>query len=94
MERKRIKYIDIARGICILLVVLGHELTWNDSLRYFLYSFHIPMFFALSGMSMGITGEYKLAFDVYLKRNIDRIVKPYIQVSLIYMAFDLAGGGQ
>lgn len=93
MKKKRIEYIDIAKGICILLVVLGHELTWNDALRYFIYSFHIPMFFALSGMVMVVTHELDLPFDLFLKKNINGILKPYFQVSIIYIAYDLVGGG-
>lgn len=93
MKKKRIEYIDIAKGICILLVVLGHELTWNDALRYFIYSFHIPMFFALSGMVMVVTYELDLPFDLFLKKNINGILKPYFQVSIIYIAYDLVGGG-
>ena len=93
MKKKRIEYIDIAKGICILLVVLGHELTWNDALRYFIYSFHIPMFFALSGMVMVITHELDLSFDLFLKKNINGILKPYFQVSIIYIIYDLVGGG-
>lgn len=57
MTKKRIEWLDIAKGICILLVVLGHELTWNEKLRYLIYAFHIPMFFILSGMTAYITKE-------------------------------------
>ena len=92
MKKKRIEYIDIAKGICILLVVIGHELTWNDALRSFIYSFHIPMFFALSGMVMVVTYELDLPFDLFLKKNINGILKPYFQVSIIYIAYDLVGG--
>ena len=45
MEKKRLEYIDIARGIGIVLVVLGHCLSQLDgSLRTFIYSFHMPLF--------------------------------------------------
>lgn len=48
MEKKRLEYIDIARGIGIVLVVLGHCLSQLDGgLRTFIYSFHMPLFFCI-----------------------------------------------
>lgn len=48
-------FIDIAKGLAILCVVLGHVLAydiygfkyvWNNSpLLKFIYSFHMPLFF-------------------------------------------------
>lgn len=51
MEAKRIEYIDFAKGIAILLVVVGHcywikEFQW---LHLTIYSFHMPLFFIISG---------------------------------------------
>ena len=43
---KRELWIDILRGIGILLVVLGHT---NPPFKRIIYSFHIPLFFILSG---------------------------------------------
>lgn len=51
-NRGRILYIDIARGIGILLVILGHCIFNTESfVRTFIYSFHMPFFFMLSGMT-------------------------------------------
>jgi fucose 4-O-acetylase-like acetyltransferase len=59
---KRIPWIDAARGICIILVVIGHAINgvWSAGLTasegilyniyYFIYTFHMPAFFVLSGM--------------------------------------------
>ncbi len=45
-ERKqRIAYLDVARGIGILLVILGHIAPTGTPLRMAIYSFHIPLFF-------------------------------------------------
>ena len=58
----RIPWLDAARGLCIILVVLGHAiggltgagLVTQESilvtLNYFIYTFHIPAFFVISGM--------------------------------------------
>lgn len=48
---KRIEYIDTARGIAILLVVLGHCLPSTTGVtNRVILCFHMPLFFFLSGM--------------------------------------------
>ena len=49
---KRIEYIDIARGIGILLVVMGHNdfSLISPFLFKLIYSFHMPLFFFMSGI--------------------------------------------
>ena len=45
--RKRIEYVDVAKGIAILCVVAGHTFAAYDpgSLQNkFIYSFHMPLF--------------------------------------------------
>ncbi|WCT73539.1 acyltransferase family protein [Sphingomonas naphthae] len=48
--KARVLWADVARGIGILLVVIGH--VWQDSepwLMAAIYAFHMPLFFLLSG---------------------------------------------
>lgn len=48
---KRIEYIDNARGIAMLLVILGHCTQGVEyTLNHFICSFHMPLFFFLSGI--------------------------------------------
>ena len=42
----RIEWVDYAKGITILLVIVGH--TCGGVLRGAIYSFHMPLFFILS----------------------------------------------
>lgn len=54
MPKQRIAWIDNIKAFLILLVVLGHCIQdsglGDDSLLYrFIYSFHMPLFFAVSG---------------------------------------------
>lgn len=51
MAKQRIAYIDVAKGIGIILVVLGHCLAYGCQNQFFrfIYSFHMPLFFFLSG---------------------------------------------
>lgn len=46
MQKKN--YIDIAKGIGIILVILGHSGV-NSEIKDFIYGFHMPLFFVISG---------------------------------------------
>ncbi|MBR1411282.1 MAG: acyltransferase family protein [Prevotella sp.] len=48
-REQRISYIDSAKSICIFLMVLGHCIE-NRILTYYIYSFHMPAMFILSGI--------------------------------------------
>ena len=80
---KRIEYLDIARGIGILLVVLGHNDFEAISLfiHQVIYSFHIPLFFFLSGYFINTSIPF---FDFLIKR-FNALLKPYLfTIFLIY----------
>lgn len=49
MKSEQWKWVDIAKGIGIILVFLGH-FNIPDTLRAEIYTFHIPLFFFLSGV--------------------------------------------
>ena len=50
--QERYSHIDIARGIAIILVVLGHCCSKNsgDDVNRLILSFHMPLFFFISGV--------------------------------------------
>lgn len=48
-KKERYLFIDIAKGLGIFMVILGHLLSTDQVLRYFLYTIHIPLFLLLSG---------------------------------------------
>ena len=80
---KRIEYLDIARGIGILLVVLGHNDFEAISLfiHQVIYSFHIPLFFFLSGYFINIS----IPFFDFVKKRFNALLKPFLfTIFLIY----------
>ncbi len=82
---QRIAYIDIARGIGILLVVLGHSdlALVSPYLHQIIYSFHIPLFFFLSGIFF----DPGIAPGLFLKKRFRAILQPYLFVIfLIFLA--------
>ena len=49
-QADRQNYIDVMRGIGILLVMLGHSIaTINEPTNKLILSFHMPLFFFISG---------------------------------------------
>lgn len=62
MEKKKNAFIDYVKGIAILLVLVGHCIQygsgasflengeyWNNIVMKVIYSFHMPLFIAVSG---------------------------------------------
>lgn len=85
MISKRIEYLDIARGIGILLVVLGHNDfgAFSTFFHQVIYSFHVPLFFFLSGYFLNTS----IPFLEYLKKRFHSILKPFLfTILLIYFA--------
>ena len=69
--RNRIAWIDIAKAITILLVVFGHTIRGGLA-QSIVYSFHVPTFFFLSGMTCKTDNVKKR-----IKNDFLRIMVPY-----------------
>ena len=76
--KRRISWIDVAKGLGIIFIVIGHSLK-TGWLREYLYSFHVPFFFFLSG----ITYRYKEEKKNFWNKKIKSIVVPYLVFGLI-----------
>ena len=49
--KERLLYIDMLKAFGIILVVMGHVFHDSDSIvSHFIYAFHMPLFFLLSGV--------------------------------------------
>jgi polysaccharide biosynthesis protein PslL len=75
--KQRIQHIDIARGIGILLVVLGHNaivIGQKGELFNVISSFHLPLFLFLSGLFLNQRETLKAA----IVNKTDAILKPYL----------------
>lgn len=80
----RLEYLDIAKGIGIILVVLYHVSKEDRLLCYFLATFFMPMFFIISGMCYN-EAHYP-TFLTFLKKKIKRLLIPLIVFSAINIA--------
>ncbi len=84
---KRIGWVDAAKGIGILLVVLGHNQinSYAHLFHQLIYSFHMPLFFILAGMFL--KPEY--GFWHLAKRRFFSTLRPYLLIILIIYAIYL-----
>lgn len=89
MKEQRRYYFDIAKGIGIFLVVLGHLEYISESLRYFIVSFHMPLFFVISGMLMNMTQEEKKTPGSFIKGKLKRIALPYLSFSIAFLIIEI-----
>ena len=74
MSNIRIKYIDMLKAVCTILVILGHMSYTPSQVKLLLYIFHIPLFFFLSGMTLNIS-KYNSFFE-FTKKKIQTIIIP------------------
>lgn len=76
---KRFDYLDIAKGIGILLVVWAHIMLIGASHRL-IYAFHMPLFFFISGMLFN--KDKFTSFGQFLKMRAKRLFVPYLLYSV------------
>lgn len=85
-SKLKIEWIDLSRGFAIVLMILCHSMEWYSSalgtelwLLPLLYSFHIPLFFLISGLLF----SSEKTFGVFLIKMIKSFLLPYITFSCI-----------
>lgn len=77
--KKRIDYFDIAKGIAIICVIIGHTNIYFSRLNSAIFSFHMPVFFMISGYFLST----KLDFKAYAQKKAKQLFPPYIFTGLI-----------
>ncbi len=88
-EKKRILWIDVARGIAILLVVLGHCIgDLNDPGNRFILAFHMPLFFFLSGMC---ASENVIPVKKYLVKKVKTLLVPQAVLGILNFLLNRCG---
>lgn len=81
----RITYIDYVKTIGIFLVVLGHQPITNITLHDWIFSFHMPLFFFISGFLVKAELDNKKFFKNNL-RSLIVVILPYFIISLVFGA--------
>ena len=76
----RYDYIDISKGIGILMVVWAHIMLAGWTHQMF-YAFHMPLFFLLSGMLF--RRDKYTSFSSFLAHRAKRLLIPYFIYSYL-----------
>lgn len=83
----RCYYLDFAKVITALLVIFGHLYGEDSTVRLYLYAFHMPLFFLISGIFHQNTGH------IEWKKYCTRILWPtFIFILLSILSSVLEGG--
>lgn len=93
---ERVKWIDIAKGIGIVSVVYGHcTQSLCNELFLYIYSYHMPLFFMLSGLCFN-NEKYlqKSNISEFWKKRIMQLVIPLFTSMVLFCGlFELFGLG-
>ena len=80
MEKvKRLDYVDVCKWLGISLVIFGHMKMPNEVLQW-IYAFHMPLFFVLSGY----TYRAQRIDKEFLMKKIKTIYVPFLLFALIF----------
>lgn len=83
---KRIVWIDIAKGLGILLVIAGHLFLYDSKISAIIFSFHMPLYFFFAGM---LEHDGDLNFSEYLKKGIKKLLLPWAIFFIVGLAVTL-----
>ncbi len=81
--RKRIDYLDIAKGIGILCVIAGHMVM--EMVTKFVSLFHMPLFFLISGYFLDTRSDLR----VYMKKKARQLLIPYSFTCIAICVFSM-----
>ena len=88
----RVSWIDAVKGLGIALIVLGHiaSVETPSTLYLYIYAFHVPLFFFVSGLTLKPGRE---TFGAMLMGKGRSLLVPYFFYALLGYAFYLVGYG-
>lgn len=76
----RIKFLDVSKGLLIILMVIGHS---ESPVTSYIYLFHMSAFVFISGY----TFNQKYPLKTALKKRFQRLYIPFIKYSLVFLLF-------
>lgn len=101
MQNKRVEWLDVARGIAIILVVVGHSVPTAlregsiiaQYLYDFIYFFHMQLWFLLSGISYRLNNnKYKnMESKKFLLNKIKTLFIPYVFYAVLIFSIFYIG---
>ena len=80
-KKRRLDFIDMMKGVLIVLMVIGHT---NSPYTPFIYLFHMGAFFIISGF---LYNDSKYTIKSYIKKQIKGLLLPYFVVNILFLIF-------
>lgn len=83
---QRLEWLDVLKCIAMLLVLLGHcaDTAGKESLKYYIYSFHMPIFFIISGIGYYLqTSRKNYSFREMLENKSRTLLWPYFALNFL-----------
>ncbi len=81
-SKNRIAWIDMAKGYGMLAVIIAH-IVYRGPLHDWIYTFHMPVYFFLSGYVF----SNKDKFDVFVKKKARSLLVPYFSLGIPMVVF-------
>lgn len=83
----RIEVFDICKGILITTVVLGHIIPEKTDIHAWIYSWHIPAFFIISGMLVAYkrNKKHQVLYYHILDSGLRRLMLPYFGYGILLL---------
>lgn len=94
-NKGRMVWIDQLRGVAILLVILGH-VSLPAEVNGIIYSFHMPLFFIITGLTINHAKIIGTNMKEYIVRQIKQLLIPYFWMNFLmypvwYLAYHYLG---
>lgn len=90
-KAERVQYIDIAKGLGVFLMLVGHQPNYIPSgVGNWIYSFHMPLFFLIAGFFHDDQGTFFNAIIKYIKK----LIVPYFVICFLMMVLNIMSTGR
>lgn len=86
MSDKRSRALDIAKGIGIILVFIGH-IGFSEEIVKLIYSFHMPLFFVCSGY-LYKTEYDKISIREFIRKKAKSLMYPYFVLGTVIIVYN------
>lgn len=86
---KRLDYIDMAKGIGIILVIIGHISFVETHILVWISAFHMPLFFTIAGIMMAVKQPDFTDVKGLISRRVRNLLIPYMWFSILYFFMDI-----
>ena len=85
-DKSRIEFFDFAKGIAILSIIIGH--LGLDSINRFVFTYHVPVFFIISGCFI----SKKSNVYNFAKNKFKRLMIPYFVTCIVIISLGTLAG--